>query len=633
MYVGLDSGSNSTYNLSGTGSLSASFENIGFHDGSSGHFVQSGGTNTVKDLYLSQYPGGQGTYLLSAGMISASEGVTISNGTFTQTGGTVTTGLLYLADSFANDVGAYVMSGGTLTLSPRASNSAFVVGINGSGTFTQNGGTITDTGTGNSGALILGYDSGSSGTYHLNGGTLSVLEVRHQQGQSTFDFNGGTLQAQADNASFMSGLMTAQVRDGGAKIDSNGHNLHTNPLNVNFARPFDISNSGGLTKLGQGTLTLTGNNTYTGGTFLNFGTLALGSTGAIAAGSNLTFGGGTLQFSPANTKDYTASIKNNTGTISIDTNFQDVTFAGALDNSNTGGLTKLGQGTLTLKGVNTYTGSTAVSAGTLAISGGSTGSLNTPLSVTGPASNNARVYLSGGTLLASNEVIGFRGSGTFYQNDGASTNTVAGTLYLGFFSSDTGIYVLGDGTLQAAQVTGASSTSVFNFQGGTLRAGASDNPADPTNPTTFFGGAFTANVRNATSYIDTNGFNVTVSSNLLHSTISGDYTQDGGLVKLGAGTLTLTGNNTYNGGTTVSAGTLQGNTASLQGNIQDDANLVFDQAADGTFAGTISGAGTLAKTGAGTLTLTGNNSYSGSTNVHARHHGRLDGQRQLRLRR
>ena len=93
MYVGLDSGSNSTYNLSGTGSLSAHIENIGFHDGSSGHFVQSGGTNTVKALYLSQYPGGQGTYLLSAGMISASEGVTISNGTFTQTGGSVTTPL------------------------------------------------------------------------------------------------------------------------------------------------------------------------------------------------------------------------------------------------------------------------------------------------------------------------------------------------------------------------------------------------------------------------------------------------------------------------------------------------------------------------------------------------------------
>ena len=59
--------------------------------------------------------------------------------------------------------------------------------------------------------------------------------------------------------------------------------------------------------------------------------------------------------------------------------------------------------------------------------------------------------------------------------------------------------------------------------------------------------------------------------------------------------LILTGTNSYAGGTTVSAGTLQGNTTSLQGNIVNNAAVVFDQAATGTYAGAMSGTGSLTK--------------------------------------
>ena len=65
----------------------------------------------------------------------------------------------------------------------------------------------------------------------------------------------------------------------------------------------------------------------------------------------------------------------------------------------------------------------------------------------------------------------------------------------------------------------------------------------------------------------------------------------GSLTKSGAGTLILTGNNTYAGGTTVSAGTLQGDTTSLQGNILNNANVTFNQTTDGTYAGKMSGSG------------------------------------------
>ena len=59
----------------------------------------------------------------------------------------------------------------------------------------------------------------------------------------------------------------------------------------------------------------------------------------------------------------------------------------------------------------------------------------------------------------------------------------------------------------------------------------------------------------------------------------------GSLTKSGTGTVILSGANTYTGGTTVAAGTLQGDTTSLQGDIVDNANVTFNQATNGTYAG------------------------------------------------
>ena len=83
----------------------------------------------------------------------------------------------------------------------------------------------------------------------------------------------------------------------------------------------------------------------------------------------------------------------------------------------------------------------------------------------------------------------------------------------------------------------------------------------------------------------------------------------GTLTKSGAGTLILTGENTFGGGTTISAGTLQigngGTTGSISGNMIDNGVFVFDRSDALTYAGNISGTGSLVKNGAGTLTLTG----------------------------
>ncbi|WP_181832507.1 autotransporter domain-containing protein [Bosea caraganae] len=90
-------------------------------------------------------------------------------------------------------------------------------------------------------------------------------------------------------------------------------------------------------------------------------------------------------------------------------------------------------------------------------------------------------------------------------------------------------------------------------------------------------------------------------------------TGSGRLVKTDYGTLVLTGANDYAGGTEVRHGTLVGNSTSLQGDIANNARLVFDQQGDGQYRGLISGSGTLVKTGAGLLDATARDHVVGST--------------------
>ena len=101
-------------------------------------------------------------------------------------------------------------------------------------------------------------------------------------------------------------------------------------------------------------------------------------------------------------------------------------------------------------------------------------------------------------------------------------------------------------------------------------------------------------------------------------TVAGIVSGDGGLLKTGSGTTILSAANTYQGGTTIAAGTLVGATGSFgDGAIVNNAMLVLDQATDGTLRNTVSGTGGLAKTGAGTLVLAGTNSHTGGTTISA----------------
>jgi autotransporter-associated beta strand protein len=103
------------------------------------------------------------------------------------------------------------------------------------------------------------------------------------------------------------------------------------------------------------------------------------------------------------------------------------------------------------------------------------------------------------------------------------------------------------------------------------------------------------------------------------ATASVPITGTSGLAKVGPGTLTLTGVNTYIGGTTISAGTLQmgdgtaGHDGSVAGSIVNNAALVYNLNGNQTYSGLINGSGSLTKTGNGTLTLAAPGAYSGPT--------------------
>lgn len=148
----------------------------------------------------------------------------------------------------------------------------------------QMGGNVTfynDAGVtvGGGGNLDLNYAGGSSSSsiYNLDGGTLTVPQIIASSGSGSgvFNFNGGTLKPAVSNASFMQGLTRANVRNNGAIFDTAGFNVTVGQPLQHSAVGGDDAVDGGLTKNGDGTLTLTGTNSYTGDTTVNAGVLEL----------------------------------------------------------------------------------------------------------------------------------------------------------------------------------------------------------------------------------------------------------------------------------------------------------------------------------------------------------------------
>jgi autotransporter-associated beta strand protein len=200
--------------------------------------------------------------------------------------------------------------------------------------FNQNGGTVTfysDGGTnvGGTGSLNIGNAGAGTYTYNLNGGTLTVPQIRKAGagGSGTFNFNGGTLKAAASSTTFMDGLTAAYVMAPGASIDTTN-----NDITITQALFDGDGLGGGLTKNGIGTLNLDGANSYTGPTIVTVGTL--GGNGTIAGAVTVNSGASLAPGASIGTLTVNGNLTLNAGSTNVfevdgTTPANDVVIAGA----------------------------------------------------------------------------------------------------------------------------------------------------------------------------------------------------------------------------------------------------------------------------------------------------------------
>ena len=196
--------------------------------------------------------------------------------------------------------------------------------------------------------------------------------------------------------------------------------------------------------------------------------------------------------------------------------------------------------------VNAATGAGAVNIGD---QGGATGALN----VSGGVFNSANTTANGGIVVGNHwtgtgtNTATLTVSGTGLVNTGSST--AGNGLKLASGAASVGTVNLDGGVIATAKVQKGAGAGTFNFNGGTLRATASN--------AAFMSGLTNAFVKAGGAIVDTNGFDVTIGQALLADAVSAG----GGLTKDGAGTLTLTGANTFTGDIAINAGTLSINSA------------------------------------------------------------------------
>ena len=552
----------------------------------------------------------------------AGSGTLTLSGTNTYTGGTaINAGTLAISsDANLGSGGTVALAAGT-TLKTTATNTfAHDVTVTGDPTFFVATGTTTTW----SGVIA---DGGSAGTVEIaGGGTFAPTAVNTYSG-GTVVRDGSTLSVGADSelGATSGGLTLGDATTSGTlavispfTLDSGrsvtlaagGGTINTAAA-ISFGISQGITGAGALTVAGPGTLVLTGTSSYSGGTTISAGTLQLGDgttagtiAGTVADNSALVFEEGS-----------------------------DTTFGGAI--SGTGTLTQNDSGhALILTGANTYSGGTTISAGTLQIGNGGTAG-----SIAGDIADSGTLAFDRSDTLVYSGVVS--GSGSLAQTGAGTTVLTGANIYSGGTT-------ISAGTLQIGNAGTSGSISGDVADGGTLAF-------DRTDAITFAGvisgtGSLSQTGPGTTTLTGANTYSggTTISAGTLQigdggtsGAIAGDVTDNaklafdrsdtvtfagvisgtGSLFQTGSGTTELTGANTYSGGTTISAGTLQigngGTAGAIAGNVTDNATLAFDHSNTVVFAGAISGTGALKQTGAGTTTLTGANTYSGGTTISA----------------
>ncbi|ECP2700370.1 autotransporter outer membrane beta-barrel domain-containing protein [Salmonella enterica] len=475
-----------------------------------------------------------------------------------------------------------------------------------------NGQSLTKTGAG---TLILNAENTYTGGTTISDGTLvannvEALGTGNVTDNATLELNTG---GDFDNAISGSGqvvksgdetltLSGANSYTGGTTI-SGGTLVATNvealgsgdvtdnaTLELNTGGTFDnvISGSGQVVKSGDEMLTLSGANSYTGGTTISGGTLVVSNVEALGSG------------------DVTdnATLELNTG--------------GDFDNNigGTGSVVKSGDKTLTLSGANSYTGGTTISGGTLVAT-------NVEALGSGDVTDNAVLELNtGGTfdnvISGSGQVV--KSGDEMLTLSGANSYT-GGTTISGGTLVATNVEALGSGDVTDNATlelnTGGTFDNVISGSGQVVKSG--DDALTLSGNNSYTGGTLISGGTLVASNVDALGSGDVTDNATLEMNTGGDFDNaisgSGQVVKSGDETLTLSGANSYTGGTTISGGTLVANNVEALGTGDVTNNATLELNTGGDFDNAISGSGQVVKSGDKTLTLSGANSYSGATTI------------------
>ncbi len=492
-------------------------------------------------------------------------------------------------------------------------------------------GTINKTGAG---YLDMAWGGGSNpninsfnGTIHVKGGTLGVNNLIQGTGNAAlildsgtfFDVRTGTLKIDT-----LTGLGNVYVSFSAGGTLSVGNN--------DGSSTFDgvIQNGGSainLTKNGTGTFTLTGSNTYTGGTSINAGTLVLDSSAASAALPHTSFlnagyrtfavgSGTTLQINSGTYTDSDSTyapaisisgsgtiVKTGTGYFSIYSNGSSL--------ANFTGLIDVQQGILGSNGATWGTGTMNLQVDSLAVFDLRTGNVSiNNLSGSGAveSTNGGALNLSLGNNNGSAAFSGTISGGFSLIKNGTGTQTFTGAnTFTGATTINAGVLTLGvGGTLANTSAITVASGATLNLSGG------ANNQLDAGNSSSTWtiNGTLAATTNFAhTIYAST----VTMNNGTLTSTLANN-TSGFGAFYVGANrTITANGNINLISGGTGTVGIGSGATLTLSTPLSTDL-LIVSGALGAAGSGT---AGSLAKSGLGTVVLSGANTYTGGTTVSA----------------